>query len=75
MTDEAGADDDKPKIEEVDEEEEVKKEKKTKKIKEDNHEWEHHIKLDDRILIFWIMFWRLYIALPLFFFHLRIKFL
>merc|ERR1711906_56493 len=36
-----GEDDDKPKIEEVDDEEEAKKEKKTKKIKEVSHEWEH----------------------------------
>merc|ERR1712238_18168 len=34
-------DDDKPKVEEVDDEEEAKKEKKTKKIKEVSHEWEH----------------------------------
>merc|ERR1712187_89201 len=33
--------DDKPKIEEVNDEEEAKKEKKTKKIKEVSHEWEH----------------------------------
>merc|ERR1711966_171139 len=36
-----GEDDDKPKIEEVDDEEEAKREKKTKKIKEVSHEWEH----------------------------------
>merc|ERR1712174_106242 len=36
-----GGDDDKPKIEEVDDEEEAKGEKKTKKIKEVTHEWDH----------------------------------